>query len=114
MSVDHASAVQALICTLPQSVISLIRPQYEALVRATWAFHVASDSDLERLLAPLSLASQQAAKQLPGVQDMLKKLENSGPQGASQLLGRAKENLYGGLNSYLHAGIHPLARQLTG
>lgn len=114
MSIDHASAVQAMISTLPQSAISLVRPQYEALVRATWAFHVSSDRDLERLLNPLSQASQQEAKKLPGVQDMLKKLEESGPRGASQLLGRARENLYGGLNSYLHAGIHPLSRHLTG
>ncbi|WP_425604599.1 DUF6988 family protein [Stenotrophomonas pavanii] len=114
MSIDHASAVQALICTLPQSAISLVRPQFEALVRATWAFHASSDRDLERLLSPLSQASQQEAKKLPGVQDMLRKLEESGPRGASQLLGRARENLYGGLNSYLHAGIHPLSRHLTG
>lgn len=114
MSLEHASAVQTLICTLPQSAISLVCPQYEALVPATWALHGASDSNLEQLLSPLSLDSQQAAKEFPGVQDMLKKLERSGPRGASQLLNRARENLYGGLNSYLHAGIHPLARQLTG
>ncbi len=114
MSLDHASAVQALICTLPQSAISLVRPQFEALVRATWVFHASSARDLQRLLSPLSLDSQQEAEKLPGVQEMLKKLETSGPRGASQLLGRVRENLYGGLNSYLHAGIHPLARQLTG
>jgi len=113
MSVDHATAVQSLICTLLQSAISLVRPQYEALVRSIWACHVAPESDLERLLAPLTLESQQAAKKLPGVQGMFVRLQRYGPQGAGQLLARARENLYVGLNSYLHAGIHPLARQLT-
>ena len=114
MSLDHAVAVQSLIATLPQSAISLVRPQYEALVRATWACYAATATDIEKLLAPLTLESQQAAKRLPGVQDMLVKLESSGPRGASQLLGRARQCLYVGLNSYLHAGIHPLARQLNG
>lgn len=101
MSLDHAVAVQSLMATLPQSAISLVRPQYEALVRATWACHAATDTDIEKLLAPLTLESQQAAKRLPGVQDMLVRLESSGPRGASQLLGRARQSLYGGLNSYL-------------
>ncbi|WP_428993345.1 DUF6988 family protein [Stenotrophomonas maltophilia] len=71
MSLEHALAVQSLIATLPQSAISLVRPQYEALVRATWACHAATDTDIEKLLAPLTLESQQAAKRLPGVQGVL-------------------------------------------
>jgi hypothetical protein len=59
MSLDHAVAVQSLIATLPQSAISLVRPQYEALVRATWACYAATDTDIEKLLAPLTLESRQ-------------------------------------------------------
>jgi hypothetical protein len=114
VSLHHGVGVHALLLTLPSSAIALVRPQYETLVRAVWASHAASDATLERLLAPLSVESQQAAKKLPGVPEMLAELEASGPHGAAALLGRARANLWDGLNSFVHGGIHPFARQEGG
>jgi hypothetical protein len=114
MSLEHGLAVQALLPALPASAIALLRPQYEGLVRATWACHSASSSQLDRLMAPLTEESEQAAKKLPSVPEMLTALEKSGPRGASGILGRARSRLNDGLNSFVHGGIHPFARQPGG
>lgn len=112
--IEHAVSIQSLMCACPTSAIALVRPQFEGLVRAVWAKHAASDLDLDRLLAPLGIQSQQAAKKLPGVPEMLACLEKSGPRGAAALLARARLRLGDGLNSYIHGGIHPLARRRDG
>jgi hypothetical protein len=114
ISLEHALAVQALLPALPASAIALLRPQYENLVRATWACHSASGSQLDRLTAPLTEESEQAAKKLPSVPEMLAALEKSGPRGASAILRRARSRLNDGLNSFVHGGIHPFARQARG
>lgn len=112
--IEHAMSIQLLMGAFPTSAIALVRPQFEGLVRAVWAKHAASDSDLDRLLAPLDIQSQQAAKKLPGVPEMLACLEKSGPRGAAALLARARLRLGDGLNSYIHGGIHPFARKCEG
>lgn len=94
--------------------MALLRSQYEALVRAAWAHHAATESDLARLLAPLTLESQQAARKLPGVAEMLAALDKSGATGAARSLGRARTRLGDGLNSFVHGGIHPFQRGESG
>lgn len=114
VSLDHGAAARDVLVRFPASAIALVRPQYESLVRAVWAAHAAPEDELSRLLAPLSLDSQQAAKKLPGVPQMLEALECAGPPGASALLARARSRLGDGLNSFIHGGIHPFARQRDG
>lgn len=114
MALDHGRGLRALLADVPPSAIALLRPQYESLVRAVWARHAATDSELERLLAPLTMESQQAAKSLPGVPAMLASIENSGPRGAGALLARARSRLWDGLNSFVHGGIHPFRRGQDG
>jgi hypothetical protein len=114
VSLDHSAAAREVLLTFPASAIALVRPQYESLVRAVWAAHAASDGELARLLAPLSPESQQAAKKLPGVPQMLEALDHAGPPGAAALLARARSRLGDGLNSFIHGGIHPFARQRDG
>lgn len=114
LSLDHGHALRVLLPEVPPSAIALLRPQYESLVRAVWAKHAASTQDLGRLLAPLTSETQQAAKKLPGVPDMLGAIERFGPRGAARLLGRARERLWDGLNSFVHGGIHPFQRGQDG
>lgn len=114
LTIEHATSIQLLIDTCPASAIVLMRPQYESLVRAVWVTHAAAESDFDRLLAPLTLESQQAAKKLPGIPEMLASLEKSGQHGAARLLARARARLGDGLNSYIHGGIHPFARMRDG
>lgn len=114
LALDHGRGLRALLPQVPPSAITLLRPQYESLVRAVWARHAATENDLRRLLAPLTPESQQAAKKLPGVPDMLAAIEKSGPRGAAALLGRARTRLWDGLNSFVHGGIHPVQRGQDG
>src|SRR5690606_16426532 len=58
--------------------------------------------------------SEQAAKNMPQLADMLAALHKSGPREAYDALSRFKENLWKPLNSYAHAGIHPLQRHSEG
>jgi len=114
LSLDHGRAIRMLLLEVPPSATALMRPQFEALVRAVWARHAAKESELARLLAPLTVESQQAAKKLPGVPEMLAALETLGPRGAAALLSRARARLWDGLNSYVHGGIHPFQRGESG
>jgi hypothetical protein len=66
ISLGHGRAVRMLLVEVPPSATALLRSQFEALVRAVWARHAAKESELARLLAPLTQESQQAAKKLPG------------------------------------------------
>ena len=114
LSLDHGRALRLLIGELPPSAIALLRPQFEILVRAVWARHCASDLDLDLLSAELTPESEQAAKRLPGVADMLKGIAKFGPTGAHALLDRARTRLMSGMNSYIHGGIHPFRRGQDG
>jgi hypothetical protein len=114
LSLEHGRAVCMLLPHVPPSAIALLRPQYESLVRAVWARHAASNADLTRLFAPLTPESQQAAKKLPGVPEMLMAIKGSGPRGAGALLERARARLWDGLNSFIHGGIHPFQRGQDG
>ncbi len=51
MSLDHAMAVQSLMATLPQSAISLVRPQHKTLIRATATFLAPEWSSFARVKA---------------------------------------------------------------
>jgi len=66
------------------------------------------------LFAELTPESQQAAKRLPGIPQMLEGIGRSGPRGAQALLGRARARLMDGMNSYVHGGIHPFRRGQDG
>jgi hypothetical protein len=114
VSLQHGAGTRALLAPLPASAIALMRPQFESLVRAVWCVHAASDGQLARLLAPLSEESQQAAKSLLGVPEMLSALETAGPRGSAASLTRARTRLNDGLNSFIHGGIHPFARERDG
>jgi len=66
------------------------------------------------LFAELTTESQQSAKRLPGIPQMLEGIGRSGPTGAVAMLGRARTRLMDGMNSYVHGGIHPFRRGQDG
>jgi hypothetical protein len=90
------------------------RAQFEALTRSVWLTYAATDKQLAKLTVDLSPESEQAAKNMPQIAQMLQALEKSGPQEAYDALIRFKENSWKGLNSYAHAGIHPIRRHHDG
>jgi len=65
-------------------------------------------------MADLNLESEQAAKNMPQIKEMLNEISKKGPPQAHQALVRFKDNSWNALNSYAHAGIHPLRRHQEG
>lgn len=115
LALEHWSAARALLrAGLLPSALVMHRAQFEALVRSIWLAYVASAEQVAKLSADLNLESEQAAKNLPQVADMLGTLEKKGPPQAFEALSRFKENSWKALNSYVHAGIHPLRRHSDG
>ncbi|MBR7800118.1 DUF6988 family protein [Undibacterium fentianense] len=84
-----------------------LRAQYEAIVRSVWALYRATESQVQRLSADLTLESQQASKNIPTVNAMIRELENV-PQLENLLisLNEFKSSSWGPLNSFVHSGIH--------
>ena len=98
---------------LPSAVV-VHRAQFEALLRSVWALYVASDEQLNKLSSVLTNESEQNAKNLPQVAEMMGAVEKKGPPQAFDALNTFKANSWKALNSYAHAGIHPLRRHAEG
>jgi hypothetical protein len=115
LSFEHWSSVRALLeCGFLPSALVIHRAQFEALVRSIWMTYAASDDHINKLSGNLTMESEQAAKNIPQVAEMLSALEKSGPREAYNALSRFKDNSWKQLNSYVHAGIHPIRRHSEG
>lgn len=115
LSFEHWHSVRALLeCGFLPSSIVIHRAQFESLVRSVWITYSASEGQIDKLSTDLTLESEQAAKNLPQVSDMIVSIGKSGPREAFNALSRFKDNSWKALNSYVHAGIHPIRRHSEG
>ena len=117
LSLEHATGAFALISlNLMPSAYSLMRPQYESLVRGIWLLHAASDSWVEKLGERLTLETAKRANEGPMLADMLKDLEaeTTAPQAIVNQIKEYRDVTWKALNSYAHGGLHPLARTSIG
>lgn len=115
LSLEHwASARTLLRFGLLPSAIVVHRAQFEALTRSIWLLYAASDDHVSKLIATLSLESEQAAKNMPQTAEMMQDLAKKAPPQAYDALARFKENSWKALNSFAHAGLHPIRRHDDG
>lgn len=115
VALEHARALRALISDgFLTTGAAVLRMQFEALVRAMWLLWAAHETELEKISAQLSPASEAAASKLPMVAKMIERLKDVGPPGAYEMVSGFKSTMLGGLNSFVHSGIHPLQRSRTG
>lgn len=115
LSLEHWVSTRALLHSgLLPSAIVVHRAQFEALARSIWLFYAASDDHISKLAGTLSLESEQAAKNMPQTAEMMQVLAKKAPPRAYDALSRFKENSWKALNSYAHAGIHPIRRHGDG
>lgn len=117
LSLDHATGALVLIGHgLFPSAYTLMRPQYECLVRGIWLLYAASDTWVEKLAEPLTLESAKRANEGPMLAEMLKQLDGSSrsPGPIVEQLKQYRDATWKAMNSYAHGGLHPLARTLTG
>lgn len=115
LSLEHWHATRILIQAgaLPSALV-VHRSQFEAILRSVWLTYAASDADVAKLSERLSTETEQAAKNIAQAQLMMEALAKSGPKQAHDALARFKDNSWKALNSYAHAGIHPLVRHAEG
>ncbi|MDI1270542.1 MAG: hypothetical protein PSV40_15750 [Polaromonas sp.] len=117
LSLEHATGALVLIGQgLFPPAYSLMRPQYESLVRGIWLLHAASDSWVEKLGEPLTLENAKRANEGLMLAEMLKELEKSStaPGPIVEQLKEYRDVTWKALNSYAHGGLHPLSRTLAG
>jgi len=115
MSLEHWEATLNLLeIGLLPSAVTVHRAQFEALLRSLWVLYAASDEHIGKLSTELTIESEQNAKNLPQVAEMMAALNKKGPPPAIDALNRFKENSWKALNSYVHAGIHPMKRHAEG
>lgn len=119
VALEHGLSLRSLIAMgLATSATGLMRLQFEALTRAMWLLFAASDHAIEKLTAPLTTESEQAAKNVPSATEMIeqigKRVGLNAPAAAHQMLVHFKDVSWHALNSYVHGGIHPLRRHTEG
>lgn len=115
ISLEHWAAILNLLKSgmLPSAAI-IHRAQLEALLRSIWILHSASEDQLSRLANDLTIESEQNARNLPQAAEMMFAIEKTAPPQAYEALNRFKINSWKALNSYVHAGIHPMRRHAGG
>lgn len=114
-AMEHGRSLRVLVgAGLVTSAICLMRPQFEALARSVWAMYAASDADIDRMQAPLTLESEKAASKLPMLGKLLAEIAEKAPAGPVQMLASFKETSLASLNSYVHGGMHVLHHQVQG
>jgi hypothetical protein len=115
LSLEHWFSVRVLLrgALLPSALV-VHRAQFEAITRSIWLTYAATDENVAKFTGDLSPDSEQLAKNSPSVEKMLLQIEAKAPKPAHDALARFKENSWRALNSYAHAGIHPLRRHQDG
>jgi hypothetical protein len=115
LSMEHGDSARALLhAGLLASALVIHRAQFEAVVRAIWTLYAATDGQLAKLATELTLDTEQAAKNLPNVTVMIEELSKKAPPNAVTPLREFMAYNWKALNSYTHAGIHPLRRHQDG
>lgn len=120
LSFDHAFAVRALFeAGAANSASAMLRLQYEALLRSAWLLYAATEAQLEKAGATLTEASAAAAKNIAGPAEMLNDLERCAQErpelrGLVVPLREIRETAWAAMNSFVHGGLHPLARTSEG
>lgn len=81
MALEHSESLKAL-ASLGNliSATSLLRLQYETIVRGVWLLYVAKDADIEVIQTDITESSEARAAKLPGLSQMLKDLEGRAPR----------------------------------
>lgn len=115
LSMEHAHGARALLAAgFMSSALVIHRAQFEAVTRAIWSMYAASDREVEKLASSLTLDTEQAAKSLPTVTVMMAALAEKGPAPPVESLREFMDYNWKALNSYVHAGIHPVCRHVEG
>lgn len=120
LSLEHAQSLRILLAhAAANSACALLRSQYESLLRAAWVLYCATPAERARAGAALSPEGGRRAQGLAGAKEMLEDLVKAAAAD-SRLTGLVlplqviHENSWKAMNSFVHAGLHPLRRSREG
>jgi hypothetical protein len=115
LTLEHAGALRAAFAVnAPNAAAALLRLQYEALLRSAWLLYAASEDQIAKLDRTLDAEAELASKNVPSYLEMLAAIVRSAPAGLSKPLAEFNQYSRHAMNSFVHAGIHPLARTRDG
>ena len=121
ISSEHGYSVHVLAkegCNISAS--SLLRLQFESLIRAQWIYWVAKDEVVEKFYKPLTQQhASQAERCIPTINLILDDLDCAAKEGvvpekAVQMMREFKELTMKPANSYVHTGMHAFSRKKDG
>ena len=116
LSTEHGAAAFVLISReFCAPGYTLLRTQFETLVRGIWFLYAAGETWVEKLSQPLTEATAEATKDALMVAEMLRALRasESAPRALLDQLEAYRDVVWRALNSYTHGGFHPLTRCQT-
>ncbi len=101
---------------LDVTATTLVRPTFEALVRAAWCMGGASDEWIQKFLTPNPEALTSDAETAMGlpVQKMLDDIREHHPAHVHQTLVELKKSTWRAMHSYVHGGIRPFMQAFVG
>lgn len=115
LAFEHGMALKSLIVEgFGPSAAVVLRSQYEATLRSVWLCYCADEVQVMTFSTELSNEDAQSDKALPQAADMLKELEGKAPPAAVVSLSNFRKHSWSALNSFVHAGLHPIKRHRSG
>jgi len=115
LAFEHSHSARMLLDAgfLPSALV-VHRSQFEAVVRSLWALYGAPDDVVAKLCTELTFETELASKNIPMAAKMMEDLAIKAPPNAFNPLHEFKTHSWAALNSYVHAGIHPIRRHAEG
>ena len=116
IALEHGNGFQHLLASDNAiSALSLVRLQYEAVVRGSWICYAATDSWVARFSSQPDTNTGSEPAEFPKVYQMLEQLAASKAEPVlPQSLAALKTKAWDALNSYTHGGLRMMARSLNG
>ena len=98
------------------TAMTLVRPTFEALVRAIWCLDGASDQWVAQFLSPLGPERDPADETIKGppVESMLEAIRRRHPAFVHGALAGLKDATWKPMHSYVHGGVRPVLQSLQG
>ncbi|MFN8768197.1 MAG: DUF6988 family protein [Lysobacteraceae bacterium] len=115
LAVGHGAAVRALLPEgLGPSAAVVLRSQYEATLRSVWLCYCADEDSTRVFTTDLSTEDAGIDKALPQAAAMLTALEGKAPAAVVVSFANFRTQSWAALNSFVHAGLHPIKRHEKG
>ena len=98
------------------TAMTLVRPSFEALVRAIWCLDGASDAWVDQFLSPPGPERDPGDETIkgPAVESMLEAIQRRHPAFVHGALAGLKDTTWRPMHSYVHGGVRPVLQSLLG